>query len=463
MVFLLLLLVVGVFANFSSLRSQFRTLRKEEGNALWLWVLFFLAIVNFGKVESESVIVSNIFQLVTISVVSLCVVSLVFLRFKRVMSKMNAPVFFLIVYACFGIMSGAYSPFPAFSVYKASLIALSLLALLISMSYGTPYRSAKRLININLFFFFLIVLSAILGGIIDPGKATEYKQGMVFGMLKGWLILVNPNSLAVCAGALALFALSRFFGTRLIRQKFLYGGFFVTNFSTMLFAQSRTCVVAFLVALLVLMSRKRFKYLLLGAFIAIPLIGIYGASRFETNVEKYLRRGQSERQYQSWSGRLVAWEHSWDRFKESPLLGYGMEAGVRFGAVSKELQGSHLHSSYFETLINSGLIGFIPWFICLFLVSKGILARFVSFPKWFDTPMRNYHTEIAAIFIFLLVRTFAGTTFVRFDYFFMIYLALIGYLFAIRCLGTGGESADAAVINTRHPLEFRTMRQEKGE
>jgi O-antigen ligase len=273
--------------------------------------------------------------------------------------------------------------------------------------------------------------------------------------------VINANSLAVCAGVVALFALNRFIGRPVIRQKLLYGALFATNFATMLFAQSRTCVVAFMVALLIVFSRKRFKYLLIGLFIAVPLIGIYDTTSFEEGMGKYFRRGQSERQFRSWSGRLTAWEYSWDKFKESPVLGYGMEAGVRFGAVSKELQGSHLHSSYFETLINSGLIGFIPWLVCLVIVAKGMIATFAFFPKWFDTTMRDYHTELTAIFVFLLVRTFAGTTFVRFDYLFMMYLALIGYVFAVKRPEKREEPAPAAALNPALTYQVQARSQEK--
>jgi O-antigen ligase len=432
MIFLLALLFLGVLVNMPMLIGQLRSILKERKSALWLWILFFVAIVNLGKVESENILTGNIFQLATIFVIILCALPLVFLRLNRLFPAVNAPVVCLLLYASTGMISATYSPFPAFSLYRAALIILSLLVFLVSMSYESLYQSAKKFINLNLFFFFVIVLAAIVGAVIDPARATEFKRGMVFGMLKGSLILINSNSLAVCAGVLALCFMSRFMNNQAAKQKFYYGALCVVNIAVMIFAQSRTCIIAFIIALFVLFSRKRFKYLLMGILIAVPLTAIYSITSdvnfLEKGLEKYMKRGQTEKQWQTWSGRLTAWEYSWGRFKESPILGYGMEAGVRFGAVSKELQGSHLHSSYFETLLNSGLIGFIPWLLSLIFVATGILSKFFSVPKWFDDPMRKYHTEITAIFVFLLVRTFTGTTFVRFDYFFMLYLAFIAYL-----------------------------------
>jgi O-antigen ligase len=430
MIFLLAFLFLGVLVNMPMLLRQLRTILKERKNSLWLWVLFFIAIVNLGKIESENIIASNIFQLATIVIIILCVLPLIFLRLNRLFPAVNAPVVCLMLYAGTGMISATYSPFPAFSLYKAALIILSLLAFLICMSYGSLYRSAKKLINLNLFFFFVIVLASIVGAVIDPGRATEYKKGMVFGMLKGSLIILNPNSLAVCAGVMALCAISRFMNNPAMSQKVYYSALCIVNVAVMIFAQSRTCIVAFIIALFFLFSRERFKYLLIGLLVLVPLLLIYDTSRLEKGVEKYLKRGQTEKQWQTLSGRLTAWEYSWERFKDSPILGYGMEAGVRFGAVSKELQGSHLHSSYFETLLNSGLVGFIPWLLSLIFLAKGILSRFLSIPAWFDSSMRRYHSEITALFVFLLVRTFTGTTFVRFDYFFMLYLAFIGYLMA---------------------------------
>jgi len=446
MIGLLALLFFATLVNGAALIGRLRSILKERKNALWLWILFFIAIVNLGKTESENIVVSNIFQLGTIAVIVLCTLPLFFTRFDKAFAVINAPVVCLILYAGTGIISSTYSPFPAFSLYKAGLIMLSLAAYIISMSYGPVYQSAKRFMNLNLFFCFVIVLAAIVGAVIDPAKATEYKKGMVFGMLRGSLILINSNSLAVCAGALAICFMSRFMNSLVAKQKFYYGALCAVNIAVMIFAQSRTCIVAFVVSLFFLFSRKRFKYLLAGMLITLPLTAVYTMTSdtnfLEKGIEKYLRRGQSEKQWQTLSGRLTAWEYSWGKFKESPMLGYGMEAGVRFGAVSKELQGSHLHSSYFETLLNSGLVGFIPWLLCLFFVAKRMLSKFVSPPGWFDEAMRKYHTEMSAVFMFLLVRTFTGTTFVRFDYFFMLYLALIGYVFSVKSLSGQGIRPD---------------------
>lgn len=104
-----------------------------------------------------------------------------------------------------------------------------------------------------------------------------------------------------------------------------------------------------------------------------------------------------------------------------------MAAGVRFGAVSKGLIGSHLHSSYFEVLLNSGLLGFIPWVVCLIIVSKKIVQKMLSPPRWFTEDAKIFHVEILTILIFSLIRSIAGTNFVYFDYIFMLYLGLVAY------------------------------------
>jgi len=82
--------------------------------------------------------------------------------------------------------------------------------------------------------------------------------------------------------------------------------------------------------------------------------------------------------------------------------------------------------------LNSGLIGFIPWLVSLIVVLGGMLKYFLFPPRWFEAKILAYHTEITAIFVFLLIRTFAGTTFVYFDHIFMMYLAIIGYLVSAR-------------------------------
>lgn len=434
MISLLVITFLAWIISFPFQKKWIRSITKEQKGPLLVWVLFFYGTLNFRKIESESLIVSNISQLVAIALVVFCTFFLFLLRARSGSLKINLNCTLLLLYGVLGMVSSVYSPYPSFSTYKAFIVVLSIWLCIISFSYVPRYDLAKKFIGLCLFFWTSCVFSAILGAVISPELAFIYRPGMMFSMLSGWLIPANPNGLAMWAGVLALVSFNSFLTAGNPKKKLVSLSFFFVNLIVLIVAQSRTCFVGFWVGLLLLMVsyRKGFIYLLIIFMVGLPLIVGYGFVKIRDDVGTYIKRGQSKQQLEGGSGRLNAWQYSWGRFKESPILGYGFAAGVRFGAVIPGSTGSHLHSSYFEVLLNSGMIGFLPWISCLILTSKDILKRLLFRPRWFTPKLKNFHVGIAALWIFLLLRTTTGTMFVQFEPSFILYLAIILYCEAIR-------------------------------
>jgi len=174
-----------------------------------------------------------------------------------------------------------------------------------------------------------------------------------------------------------------------------------------------------------LFLKKKYLLLMFVVLIGLGLFSVQSFSGYKEGLVSYYKRGQTDKSFKSWSGRKGLWRQSLKKFKESPFLGYGKAAGVRYGAVIKRATGSHLHNSYFEVLLNSGLLGFIPWLLGLFSLFKKILIDNLFVFGRLKKDMQVLYVEMVAILMFFLIRSLAGTTFVDFDYTYIIYICLI--------------------------------------
>ncbi len=420
-------LIVGIIYNKTRLAKSIKDTLQGWKPVHWAWLVIFVAIINFGKIESDNLALSNGIQLVLVPLAGSILLASFFGRVHS-LGRIKFGLICLLLYAVFGVISGIYSPYPAFSIYKGSFMILPALAVLLAVSYEPEYFFVKKFIAIQYLFFVVLLLSFIIGGLIDPERAFSYKEDMLLKMLHGWIIKTNPNSLGFIAGIITLVGLNRLIAQREVKSKFFYFSLFITSLTVSILAQSRAVIAGIIACtFFCLMCHKRFLSICLLIVAGALIFVSQNLSCVNENIVKYYNRGQSAKQLDTWSGRLPAWKYSWKEFKKSPVLGYGMAAGVRFQEGRASSFGNHLHSSYFEVLVNSGLIGFVPWALCLLWVLKTITATFFFPPAWFKEKEKKMHIEIATLVLFSTIRSISGTTFVYVDHSFMLYSVIISY------------------------------------
>lgn len=420
-------LCITLIFNLRDVFGFIREMCSDFRGGLWGWLLLFVAMIRIrGNSVSGSFILDNYAQLVLV-LLSVIVIFISLLRNYSNLPRINSALFFLLVYSCTGLLSGVYSPKQLFSAYKALLLQLVFLEVLLLLSYYPLEKFAKKFIELTFVFYLILVMSYVTGAILYPSYALIFKPGMIMGMLKGIFIKSNPNTVGVVSGVLSLLAINRFFSFNKLKHKLLIVCFVNLFLFVLIVAQSRTCIVAFICSLmLMLFLRRKYFLLLIIIFLGLGVFSVQSFSGYKKELTQYYKRGQSDKTFQSWSGRKDAWLYSLKKFKESPVLGYGMGAGVRFGSVMKHT-GSHLHSSYFEVLLDSGLLGFIPWLLGLFCIFKKIILDNLFLFSRFKEEAQELHVEMVVILTFFLIRSVAGTTFVTFDYTYMIYVCMIVY------------------------------------
>jgi O-antigen ligase len=107
----------------------------------------------------------------------------------------------------------------------------------------------------------------------------------------------------------------------------------------------------------VLVMSRRFGFLAICG----SLVGVVALFYSQTIVE-FLRRGQSDQELMTLTGRTDFWKSSLDVVRESPLTGYGAYAGGRsvvHGPVTSADGPTTVHSLWIEVLVDTGIVGLL--------------------------------------------------------------------------------------------------------
>jgi len=170
---------------------------------------------------------------------------------------------------------------------------------------------------------------------------------------------METNAVGELGAILGIVAFNRFM---FMKDKRFYFVIFLMAMTTMVFAQSRSPITGFFVAVLLMLFAARrigpFAFTVMLMFLVLSLTGIADA------FWEYFLRGQNREQFSSLSGRTHGWALGWELFKLNPLLGFGAYAGGRF-AVLTELgntstgEWSSILNTWLEILIGVGLMGMV--------------------------------------------------------------------------------------------------------
>jgi len=119
------------------------------------------------------------------------------------------------------------------------------------------------------------------------------------------------------------------------------------------------------------------------------------------------------------SGRTTGvWPQALKLFLKSPLIGWGFQADRIF------LAGQHAHNAILHALIQTGIIGTIP-FIIAFIWAWIILFKLLKNPSLTEKP---FLIEIAAIFAFFTIRAITESTGAFFGVDWILLAPLIAYI-----------------------------------
>ncbi len=120
------------------------------------------------------------------------------------------------------------------------------------------------------------------------------------------------------------------------------------------------------------------------------------------------------------SGRTAVWEKGWDLFKQSPFLGWGFHA-------DRLLLGTHMHNTLLHALIQTGLIGTVPFMAGLvwaWLLQIKALRNRAQLPG----VHRHLVIQVAGVLAFLSLRAIPESTGAFFGVDWLLLAPLLLYL-----------------------------------
>jgi len=317
--------------------------------------------------------------------------------------------------ALWGLASTLWSISPAGTLAKSFeyCAQLGLLVLATSLICGGTRAPRTRLLALKSVFdwtwFWLCLSTALVyvGVLVWPDYAIMQDVGKLGFSLQGALPAVSANGVGQLGAILGIVALVRVVHSPRSRKVFI--PILAISLLTMVLAQSRSPILGFLLAVVVvLVASRRFGLLLfVSGLVGALLLSPYGLTIYE-----FLRRGQTDGTISTLSGRTIYWEKSFQALQGNWLNGYGANVGGRYVLQTAlgEDEVSTTHSMYVETLIDTGIVGLI-------LLLTGIVVTwfwlFKVRPYAMKDPIgRLLWLESFGVFTILMVRSVFSVSFI---------------------------------------------------
>ncbi|MEJ5366520.1 MAG: O-antigen ligase family protein [Desulfosoma sp.] len=278
-------------------------------------------------------------------------------------------------YAVTGTISGSYASHPFYAIWKSIELAASILAAITAVSIPTE----DHLVTFNevvIGVLYLLFFSVCLGAIVFPQRAFIPSRGIFSYMLQGAILPINPNSVGLIAALVAIHTFSSLLNPFRMNTKIstLLRLFFALII--LILSQSRTSLIGFSVAsILLMLLYKRMFLLILCSIIGFSLffLGYYDF------IVAFVMRGQSRDLFLSFSGRTYMWKTAWTYFLKSPFIGHGLASAGRFDLLGGG-PASTLHGTFVEVAVGTGIVGFSFWIIalvagCVAILKASMMAR----------------------------------------------------------------------------------------
>jgi len=305
-----------------------------------------------------------------------------------------------LLFSLWGLASTAWSVSPAGTLYKASeycamLVLFALAISLINSAIRNPkdrFFALKSVFDFNWFLVFALIASVYAGMLIFPEQAFGHQDvtenGVLSFSLQGVIPGLANNAVGQLGALMGIIAVARLLqrpGAWLFWVPVL-----AVSLLTMVLAESRSPIVAFFVAVAILMAASRRFWLLIpsGAFLGAALFWQYGELAYD-----FMRRGQSDENLANLTGRVGYWQVSLEALRERLFEGYGANAGGRhvLQDALAEKGASTVHSTWVEVLLDTGAVGatlfaaglIATWFL-LFRYRSRAMGDPIGRMLWFD-------------------------------------------------------------------------------
>lgn len=355
----------------------------------------------------------------------------------------NSPSRLLLIYGVVATIASIFSPEPLWSLYWSMTFIASILAGWTFIDRKEALISARQLLIVTWVATFSI--SAII---------AYQARNSVFGTAaNGSGVIVDLDQLSRSSGVArwaavpGLVCLVRVYHTRLKILIALYLGIALVSFFIVYRMQSRGAIFGSATALLfaLLVSSKMRRYALPFAVVALASILILDSPEtVSTSVATYLRRGQSQEQFLSMTGRTRAYNHGLNAFRDAPIFGRGQWA-------DRLTIGEHVHNSFLQALMNAGVLGGVPY-AASWIFGWVLFYKILKNRDRLDRVDRDHLLECGTVMMFFTVRAIPETTTASFAVDLLVMVAVYVYLESLSLLTSRRQLVRSTLILRTVPV-----------
>src|SRR5690554_2410489 len=296
--------------------------------------------------------------------------------------------FYLII---FSILMLLRSPNIEEAKFQIIIMSVLMVTSFLLYFYIKKYNYFYLILYSTLFISFINHIAALNIPIFDFLMFNSEEIGGIDGVVNGWGwggrfsgILGNPNALAILliySLFLSLYILN--YTKNLINITNIGQFICILNiilcFYTIFMTQSRKGIVFGLMLLIIsfllkFSTKKFFPYLIIGVLILgfLPFLLPNVDKNFEGGLSRlesaYNITNSAAMVDNSTALRLYFIEEGWKDFKESPILGHGINS-------FRYYYGLYSHNNYIELLFGTGLVGFLIYYSIHLNVFKRLLSN----------------------------------------------------------------------------------------
>ena len=379
---------------------------------------------DFSQAQQSPIELGNLHR---VTAIVLALVLLVKHSFSLSMTSVQKAYFAYIAVASISVV---FSPLPLFSVWKiAEISAVFLLSVYVFHAARHSPAYAYHFYDLTLTFFKVLVGAALVGVVIFPSASLQAPMGEAsieaYGapilpyQVSGQILQVNPNSLGVMAAVLSFVSVMRLMnGHRGVAATL----WLPVSLSVLIFAQSRTALVGFGLAMAVgfLFTPRRRRW----AQWCVAIAGMWVIGTWSDLLYTYVTRGVGVEGLSDLSGRVGWWAVAIDTVASASIgerffgLGFMVSNRTILATSLDDPDASSLHSDYVDALVSTGYVGTVALVLALlyllFLCSRAMMS----------TPRTSLQVEVTGVASILVVRTFTGPTIASHSIFLPMFFAV---------------------------------------
>jgi O-antigen ligase len=278
-------------------------------------------------------------------------------RLKRALQR-SVPLRLMLAFAVWSLLSTLWSITPAYTFGGG----FGMMALVCFVAVAVEGIGLEKLTLPIIYACGMLTLSAIALYIVMPSMAVALLEGGTTPRLAG--LTGSPNNLGRTS-AIALFFI--FFAVRnkqVSPWRADIVGIALSALACLYLSWSRTALIAVMVAISLVLLRKRLLLLLWGAVAAFTalLLLLLANTNWDHLVRMVSRHG-SIQELTTLTGRTAIWDFVWGSFLRQPLMGYGygstkllIPMGFRtvYGWTT-----TSAHNMFLQSLVTTGMVGFL--------------------------------------------------------------------------------------------------------